>query len=130
MNKMRRVVIADDSALARMFLRRCLEITGLSDAEFVEASNGEEALERLKELPADLLVTDLTMPGVNGIELMRRIAASPRLNGLPVLVVTSAGNEQQRAELTSLGVAGILSKPISPPVVADALSGIFPDCEV
>lgn len=127
---MKRVVIADDSALARMFMRRCLEITGLSDADFVEAANGEEALERLKEVPADLLVTDLTMPGVDGLGLMRKIAASPRLNGLPVLVVTSAGNTQQRAELTELGVAAILSKPISPPVVAEALSEIFPDCEV
>lgn len=127
---MKRVVIADDSALARMFLRRCLEITGLADAEFVEAANGHEALERMKEAPTDLLVTDLTMPEVDGLELMRRIAASPRLHGTPVLVVTSAGNEQQRQELLHLGVAGILSKPISPPVVADALSSIFPEEEV
>lgn len=126
---MKRVVIADDSALARMFLRRCLEITGLSEAQFVEAANGEEALERMKEAPTDLLVTDLTMPKVDGLELMRRIVASPRLNGVPVLVVTSAGNEVQRQELRKLGVAGILSKPISPPVVADALTNIFPDQE-
>lgn len=123
---MKRVVIADDSALARMFLRRCLEITGLSEALFVEAANGEEALERMKEAPTDLLVTDLTMPKVDGLELMRRIVASPRLNGVPVLVVTSAGNEVQRDELRQLGVAGILSKPISPPIVAEALSLIFP----
>lgn len=126
---MKRVVIADDSALARMFLRRCLEITGLSDAEFVEAANGEEALERMREAATDLLVTDLTMPGVDGLELMRRIAASPRLSGTPVLVVTSAGNEMQRQELKKLGVSAILSKPISPPVVADALMSIFPELE-
>ncbi len=126
----KRVVIADDSALARMFLRRCLEITGLNDAEFVEAADGAEALEKLKEVPTDLLVTDLTMPDVDGLELMRAIAASPRLNGTPVLVVTSAGNEAQREELMSLGVIAILSKPINPPVVADALEKIFPDLGV
>ena len=126
----KRVVIADDSALARMFLRRCLEISGLNDAEFVEASDGAEALEKLKEVPTDLLVTDLTMPGVDGLELMRRISASPRLNGTPVLVVTSAGNEAQREELIELGVVSILSKPINPPVVADALEKVFPELGV
>lgn len=124
---MKRVVIADDSALARMFLKRCLEITGLSEAEFVEAANGAEALEKMRESFTDLLVTDLTMPEVDGLELMRRISASPRLNGTPVMVVTSAGNEEQRAELRQLGVSAILSKPISPPVVADALAEIFPE---
>lgn len=126
----KRVVIADDSALARMFLRRCLEISGLNDAEFVEAADGAEALEKLKEVPTDLLVTDLTMPDVDGLELMRRISASPRLNGTPVLVVTSAGNEAQREELMALGVIAILSKPINPPVVADALEKIFPELGV
>ncbi len=126
----KRVVIADDSALARMFLRRCLEISGLNDAEFVEAADGAEALEKLKEVPTDLLVTDLTMPDVDGLELMRRISASPRLNGTPVLVVTSAGNEAQRGELMALGVIAILSKPINPPVVADALEKIFPELGV
>ena len=126
----KRVVIADDSALARMFLRRCLEISGLNDAEFVEAADGAEALEKLKEVPTDLLVTDLTMPDVDGLELMRRISASPRLNGTPALVVTSAGNEAQREELMALGVIAILSKPINPPVVADALEKIFPELGV
>ncbi|GHT09890.1 response regulator [Planctomycetales bacterium] len=115
------VVIADDSALARMFIRRCLEIAGLGDANFYEASDGSEAIVSMKEIKADLLVTDLTMPNMNGIELMRKISSSPRLSGTPVLVVTSAGNEEQRRELMELGVTQILSKPISPPVLIEAI---------
>lgn len=121
---MNNIVIADDSALARMFIRRCLEIAGLGDANFFEASDGNEALSKMKEVAADLLVTDLTMPNMNGIELMRRISCSPRLSGTPVLVVTSAGNEAQRKELLSLGVTRILSKPISPPMLVEAISAI------
>lgn len=121
---MNNIVIADDSALARMFIRRCLEIAGLGDANFYEASDGTEALAKMKEVRADLLVTDLTMPNMNGIELMRRISSSPRLSGTPVLVVTSAGNEEQRKELLSLGVTRILSKPISPPMLVEAISAI------
>ena len=118
------VVIADDSALARMFIRRCLEIAGLGDANFIEASDGSEAISCMKKIKADLLVTDLTMPNMNGIELMRRISMSPRLSGTPVLVVTSAGNEEQRRELFELGVTRILSKPISPPILIDALQQV------
>ena len=121
---MKNIVIADDSALARMFIRRCLEIAGLGDANFYEASDGNEAIQKMKEVTADLLVTDLTMPNMNGIELMRRISVSPRLSGTPVLVVTSAGNEEQRKELMDLGVARILSKPISPPMLVEAINAI------
>ncbi len=119
---LKNIVIADDSALARMFIRRCLEIAGLGDANFFEASDGSEALVRMKEVKADLLVTDLTMPNMNGIELMRRISSSPRLSGTPVLVVTSAGNEEQRKELLALGATRILSKPISPPMLVEAIN--------
>lgn len=121
---MKNIVIADDSALARMFIRRCLEIAGLGDANFYEASDGNEAIQKMKEVTADLLVTDLTMPNMNGIELMRRITSSPRLSGTPVLVVTSAGNEEQRKELFELGVTQILSKPISPPMLVEAINAI------
>ena len=118
------VVIADDSALARMFIRRCLEIAGLGDANFIEASDGSEAIACMKKIKADLLVTDLTMPNMNGIELMRRISSSPRLSGTPVLVVTSAGNMEQRKELLELGATRILSKPVNPPALIEALQHV------
>lgn len=121
---MKQIVIADDSALARMFIRRCMEIAGLGDANFIEASDGSEALEKLREIKADMLVTDLTMPNMNGIELVKRISASPRLSGLPILIVTSAGNEEQRKELYELGATRILSKPISPPMLVEAIQEI------
>ena len=124
MNTLNNIVIADDSALARMFIRRCLEIAGLGDANFFEASDGSEAILKMKEVKADLLVTDLTMPNMNGIELMRRISFSPRLSGTPVLVVTSAGNEEQRKELMELGATKILSKPISPAMLVEAINMI------
>ncbi|MCL2118875.1 MAG: response regulator [Planctomycetaceae bacterium] len=121
----KKIVIADDSALARMFIRRCLEIAGLGDSEFYEANDGAEALQQLKEVSADMLVTDLTMPNMNGIELLTRISASPRLCGLPVLVVTSAGNDEQRKRLYELGATQILSKPLSPPMLVEAINEVF-----
>ena len=111
---MKRIIIADDSDTARMFIRRCLEIVGLHDAEFIEASNGREALKFAKEEPPDLLVTDLNMPAMDGETLLKWVKTSPRLVDLPVLVVTSAGNPAKEAQLKELGAFAVLNKPISP----------------
>lgn len=117
---MKHVVIADDSATARMFIRRCLEIAGLADAEFVEVANGQEALVVMKQSRPDLLVTDLTMPDMDGVTLLRSMAASPRLNGIPTMVVSSQTNPQVDQELKQLGVKAVLPKPVNPAVVAEA----------
>lgn len=117
---MKHVVIADDSATARMLIRRCLEIAGLADAEFVEVANGQEALVVMKQSRPDLLVTDLTMPDMDGVTLLRSMAASPRLNGIPTMVVSSQTNPQVDQELKQLGVKAVLPKPVNPAVVAEA----------
>ncbi len=124
---MKRVVIADDSATARMFVQRCLEIAGLTDAEFVQAANGREALDCMKSSRPDLLVTDLTMPDMDGMELLTRVAASPTLNGTPILVISSQTNPKVEEELKALGARAILRKPVNPGAVAEALEKTLED---
>ena len=111
---MKRVMVVDDSETARMFVQRCLEAIGLAGAEFVEAADGKEALEKLKAEPVDLVVTDLTMPEMNGESLLMRIKASPKLTMIPVLVISSAGNMAKAKDLTNQGAIGVLAKPFSP----------------
>ncbi len=118
---MKRVLIADDSAMARTILRRCLEIAGGRDWEFTEAADGAIALGKLREGAFDLLVTDLNMPNMDGLELVRRVRASPKLNALPVVVVTSAGNDDVSKRLMDAGAASVLLKPVSPAKLASAL---------
>ncbi len=112
---MKRIVVADDSATARMFICRCLEIIGLGDAMIIEAENGKEALAKIKEAPTDLLITDLNMPVMDGETLLKWLNANPKLAGLPTLVVTSAGNPAKETELLTLGAMAVLNKPVSPP---------------
>ncbi len=111
---MKRIIIADDSETARMFIRRCLEIIGLRDAEFIEAGNGREALQFAKEAPADLLVSDLNMPVMDGATLLKWVKTSPKLVDLPVLIITSAGNPAKEEELRQLGAMAVLKKPVAP----------------
>ncbi len=119
---MRRVIIADDSGTARMFIRRCLEIAGFQEADFAEAANGLEAMSLLRDETADLVMTDLNMPECDGVELLKQIKADSRLKKIPVVVVTSAKNPAKEAELLILGAVAVLSKPISPASIVPVIS--------
>jgi len=123
---MTRIIITDDSALARMFIRRCLEIAGPELSEFIELDNGAKALECLGSTDVDLVVTDLTMPQMDGLELLRQMSENPTMQNTPVLVVTSAGNTAQHEEIRSLG-AKVLQKPVTPPMIAEALAELLPE---
>ena len=118
---MQRIVIADDSATARMFIRRCLEIIGLGEMEIIETEDGKQALAAAKEKPPDLLLTDLNMPVMDGESLIKAIKSSPKLCELPVVVITSAGNPAKEAQLLELGAYRVINKPISPPMMMKAL---------
>ncbi len=117
-----RIAIVDDSATARMVIRKCLEIIGFQAAEIVEAENGKDALTKIKEKPVDLVLTDLTMPVMDGTTLLKWIKSSPALCEIPVLVISSAGNPAKERELKELGAVGVLAKPPSPPKLNELLS--------
>lgn len=118
------IIVADDSSTARMIIKRCLEIAGAADANFVEASNGEEALEIARDQPVDLIVTDLNMPVMDGRELIQHVKASPKLTQLPILVISSAGNDAVKEDLIKQGAFAVVDKPISPAGVASVLQNI------
>ena len=116
----KRIIIADDSRTARMFIKQCFEIAGFTDCQFLEAGDGVEAL-RYLEAPetVDLIVTDLNMPNKDGVELLKAVKMSPKWNKLPVIVITSTKNESKEAILKDLGVFAIIGKPVTPAKVAD-----------
>lgn len=116
-----KILIADDSSTARLFTRKCLEIAGKQQAEFVEAETGRVAYDLLQQDSFDLLVTDLTMPDMDGTELLKQLHKSGRSTDLPILVITSAFNHVIEKELSSYGAGAILSKPVNPSKVFAAL---------
>ena len=121
------IVIADDSGTARMMIRRCLEIIGFADATFLEAENGKEALSLVKQNPVDILLTDLNMPVMDGETLLKWVKASPKLNDIPVLVITSAGNQAKSNQLIAMGAFAVANKPINPAILSNILAPLLAD---
>src|SRR6185503_9930948 len=104
-----RVLIADDDSLSREFLSEACRTFGLQ----VEAvTSGEQALERLRRGGVDLLLTDLRMPGINGVDLVRTV--SKELPEVPVVLITAHGTVETAVQAMQLGAVDFVVKPCSP----------------
>jgi len=125
---LRILVVEDNVLVASMYgtaLRRLCETGELPGLAIESCSSGEEAVERLAREPKiHLLVTDVIMPGLSGIELVERVRGDDRLAGLPVVAITSSG-EAERARLAELGVSAVLSKPVKYAVLAAHVRAIL-----
>jgi two-component system chemotaxis response regulator CheY len=112
---MLRILVVEDSASMRSFVRNALESDSRSSAgvDVVEASSGFEALRLLPRGPYDLVVTDINMPDINGLELISFIRKSESHKTTPVLIISTQSSERDRARGLSLGANGYLIKPFS-----------------
>jgi excisionase family DNA binding protein len=112
-----RVLVVDDEATIRDLLSKTL---ALAEYDVDMASDGRTALDRLRMIPYDLLITDLKMPGVDGLTVIRE---ARRLKAdLPVIIITGFSNEASAIEAVNLGVSGYLTKPFRVPRVLAAAS--------
>jgi len=102
-----------------------MAFTGQNETEYTEAGNGKEALAKLKEFPADLVLLDLNMPIMDGATFLRWLRSSPKTNHIPVVVITSVDNAANREELLNLGATKVLSKPVAPSKLMPVLNEIF-----
>ncbi len=103
----RRILVVDDSPLTRELLSSLLEAVGY---EIVNANDGAEAMERLGREAVDMVVTDLEMPRVDGLELTRRLKSHPTLHKLPVVIVTTRGSEADKKKGMEAGADGYITK--------------------
>ena len=113
---MHRILIVDDSTTIRRMLRASL--TGLDRVTFSEAASGLEALERLALEQVSMLILDLNMPDLHGIEVLRFVRSHDRLKATPVLVLTTRGDDSSRTAAMAAGATVYLTKPFSPEALA------------
>jgi two-component system, chemotaxis family, chemotaxis protein CheY len=114
---MKRLLIVDDSKLMRDMVAACLRPLGAVAFEF--AGTGLEAIERLALASFDMMVLDLNMPDVGGVEVVEFVRSQDRLRELPILIVTTRGDDDSRAQVLGAGASSFLAKPFAPAEILD-----------
>lgn len=108
-----RALIVDDSSVMRKIVERSLRQAGLQLGEVKEASNGAEALALLADSPVELIMCDINMPVMDGLEFLRRLKGVPNAKNVPVVMLTTEGGETHVVEALSAGARGYIRKPFT-----------------
>ncbi len=119
-----RILIVDDSSIMRTLIKRVVALAAVPVDDICEAGNGAEALEILQSRDVQLLLTDINMPVMTGVELLRRLAGDDRWNSLTRVVISTDGSTCRREEVAGLDVHCYLEKPFSPEVMRDVLTEV------
>ena len=120
---MRTILVVDDSPTMRRMIMASLRELG--DVEFDQAASGLEAIERLAVAPVDLVVLDLNMPDVHGLEVLRFVRSHERFRTLPVVVLTTRGDDESRDAAMREGATRYLTKPFQPGTFAPEIRALL-----
>ena len=119
---MKRVLVADDNPVSRELIREILEN---DDYELIEAADGREALEKLRENRPDLALLDIQMPVMDGNAVIREIRTDPELSRLPVVALTAYAMQGDRERALALGFNSYITKPIDIPAFRAAVADLL-----
>lgn len=108
---MRKIMVVDDSRTIRRLLNFILR---QKDFITIEAEDGIDAIEKLSTNPVDLIIVDLNMPNMDGIELVRTLRSNVYLREVPIIMLTTTNDERTKKEALSAGVNAFLNKPVDP----------------
>jgi two-component system chemotaxis response regulator CheY len=117
-----KVLIVDDSAVMRKIVERSLRQAGLEIGEVVEAGNGIEALAAVNGGMPDLILSDINMPAMDGLEFLKQLSLVEGAKGVPVVMVTTEGSEARVVEALSMGAKGYIRKPFTPEQVKERVA--------
>ena len=119
---MHKILIVDDSPTIRKMVRASLQTLG---AEFIDAATGLEAIEQLAVTRVQLVVLDLNMPDMHGIDVLKFVRRNPQYSALPVIVLTTRGDETSRQTAKEAGATGYMTKPFAPQALARAVQELL-----
>jgi len=120
---MKHILIVDDSTTMRRMVRVSLQ--EIPDVQFSEAGNGLEAIEKMALDPVDLLTLDLNMPDMHGLEVLKFLRSHQKYRDIPVVVLTTRGDEESRKACLSAGASLYITKPFDPRVFAQRVGELI-----
>jgi len=119
------ILIVDDSDTVRAVISKTLQMAGLDLGELHTAANGQEGLSVLREQWVDLVLTDINMPVMNGVEMIEAMQGDENLAHLPVVVVSTEGSTTRMEELKAKGVRAYLRKPFTPEKLKEVIEDLL-----
>jgi two-component system chemotaxis response regulator CheY len=120
---LRKVLIVDDSVSMRQMVSFTLRQGGF---DVVEAGHGQEALDKLKSISVDLIITDLNMPVMDGITLIRNVRTQPTMKSKPILMLTTEGLAAKKEQGKAAGATGWVVKPFDPDKLLATIAKVLP----
>jgi two-component system, chemotaxis family, chemotaxis protein CheY len=108
-----RILIVDDSSVMRKIVERALRQAGLDSLVVYEANNGVEGLDMLRSKQVDMILSDINMPAMDGLEFLRQIQAQNLASGVPVLMITTESSEEHVKQAIQCGARGYIRKPFT-----------------
>lgn len=124
-----RVLIVDDSSVMRKIVERSLRSAGFELSEVLEASNGAEALDLAKNGPLNLILSDLNMPAMDGLQFLKNLATIDSAKSVPVVMITTEGSEARVKEAISMGARSYIRKPFTPEQVKERVTPLLGGAE-
>jgi len=123
------VLIVDDSAAMRAVVKKTIKVSGFKVGEYLEAADGKEALDILANAWIDLVLSDINMPNMNGLELLAAMNKDQDLKPIPVVMITTEGSQKSVQRSEELGAKGYIKKPFQPEDVKRVLNQIMGEPE-
>jgi len=116
------VLIVDDSSAIRKILMRGLAQTELKRGDVCEAADGVDAIKILEANKVGLVLSDINMPNMDGLQLLTSVRARPEWNGIPIIMITTEGNQAKVMEAVQLGAQGYVRKPFTAEQIKEKIS--------
>lgn len=119
------ILIVDDSRTIRAVLKKTLKLTQLDIGDIFEAGNGREALDCLKDNWVDLVLSDLNMPVMSGMEMIKEMSEDGLLSEIPVVVISTEGSATRIEELKQRGIREYIRKPFTPEAIGEIIRTVL-----
>jgi len=119
------VLIVDDSAAIRKILQRVLRQTDIPIGDVLEAGDGVEALKALNDRHVHLILSDINMPNMDGLQLLAQLKQHEKWKSVPFVMVTTEGGQGKVIEAVQLGAAGYVRKPFTAEQIKEKLAGLI-----
>ena len=117
-----RILVVDDEDVLREMLGDALRLSGF---EVLEAADGSKALTILQSGKVDLIISDVNMPKIDGIQFVTEVKKNPRYKFTPIIMLTTEGQDAKKEQGRAAGAKAWIVKPFNPPVLLDAVSKLI-----